>query len=640
MSNRISIKLSENYIISDVIRELTVNEWEFIFGFLTELIFSKEKNFSKITEQDFKNNLSKKYNFVINDLNKQIESKNAEIIDVQTKLTSLNNGFIEQLNNKLNDQRNKLHEFYTRERENDIKIYKDRLTSLREEIEDEYNTKVNGEVVIIKKELEYYKLQTKELQSEKKQIEQQIYNQRTSIRKEIEEEISNVIKTLYEEKINSLNIQLESKNNIINTLRNNTELFNGINEIKLSLEPLNKMYNGTNNEKGVLGENVIKNFLENESRYETAKISDTSGQAHLGDIHFEWKKLKCLIEVKNKKQLKIEDMDKFINDIKFSYGCGKINSALFISLHTSNFPNRSKEVMQLDFCNTLPIIYLHLVHMSDLHYALLCLENLIKIDTSQSDENKLLLNHFKDYYNLLNTLRDKSTKLITTKQKELLQEQKHLTLLNNLCESTTIDYKKLVSYASGENSTENNSENSENYIEHNSEYNLENSAERNDYVDHTENSTEQKMTTLNDSKEEIKFDWKTPENTTKQLIKYVIYRLSNDKPTSLKELCNDLSISSTQLNKIISYKELINAAKYHYTSTIIKDDIVTYCLKYKETNGKFPTRQHVINNKIITDNQLRKLNKVIKSKKLLEYIYKYCENKTQESDDSSSETEK
>jgi hypothetical protein len=629
MSNKITIKLSDNYVISDTIREITTEEWELIFTSLSELFLLKENSFTKMTEQELKNSISKKYDNTIATLNKQLELKTSELSNVQTKLLSVHNDFIDQLNSKLTEQRDKLYEQYMKEKDVEVKMYKDKIANCKKDIEDELEKRSNTEILVLKKEIEICKGNLKDVSSEKKRLDQELYSIREQIRKELDNEFEKQYNNLYEEKLSikdktianltnekKITIQSYSKqvetleNALSNTLHTKQDelLLNNISDIKKTLEPVLKFYGGTNNDKGVLGEEMIRNFLQSESKYEDAKILDTSGKTSKGDIYFRWRHLKCLIEVKNKKALTNEDMDKFTNDVRLEHANTSINCAMFISLQTNIYPGRTRELLQTDFIDTVPVVYIHIKNPSDINYALSCLENIVKVSVINSDETNALLSHFKCHYMLIDSLRKQSEKTIITKQRELKQLQKQLEYYNNSFDLMQADYTKFLCHVNDVNDV---------------------------------NELDEKSSVESDSEIEesdVSIDTKNLSKAKQQLAEQIINNLLLSKSIKLEDLCKQFSISPQFFNKLSGYKKFITTVKDTYTSSIITSEVIEKIISYKNANDKYPTRQYIIKNSIITERTLQKLNKVIKSKKILDYIFKYCEDHANDESESNAES--
>jgi hypothetical protein len=190
--------------------------------------------------------------------------------------------------------------------------------------------------------------------------------------------------------------------------------------IQQTLEPINKLMFGIAEQKGTLGEALVENMIREDSRFDDAIIKDTSGISESCDRFLTWKSLKCLIEVKNKKIITTQDINKFERDIRSSIDSTmNINSAIFISLLTSKFPNKSHEPFQIEIINNIPVIYIHIINKKDISYALLCLEKIISHLNPVNSINETLMEYLKDYYNTLQIITGDISKDIKAREKEI-----------------------------------------------------------------------------------------------------------------------------------------------------------------------------------------------------------------------------
>jgi hypothetical protein len=104
-----------------------------------------------------------------------------------------------------------------------------------------------------------------------------------------------------------------------------------------------------------------------------------------------------------------------------------------------------------------------------------------------------------------------------------------------------------------------------------------------------------------------------------------IMRAEQDLPVELSDMLDSLNINQIFLEKIGGYTKLVEECKQEYTANILTSDVVDKILDYASKNKQYPTRQWLIKEHLISDKAFRKLNKVIKSKKLMDYIYNFCE---------------
>lgn len=106
--------------------------------------------------------------------------------------------------------------------------------------------------------------------------------------------------------------------------------------------------------------------------------------------------MRCLIEVKNKKLITIDDVNKFIRDIELS---DNINCGIFVTLQTAIIPGKSRDVIQFDIIKNIPVIYTFVSSPKDINYAISCLEKIMSFTINSDDNTKCLLTYFTSYYN-------------------------------------------------------------------------------------------------------------------------------------------------------------------------------------------------------------------------------------------------
>ena len=254
--------------------------------------------------------------------------------------------------------------------------------------------------------------------------------------------------------------------NIIDIYKKQNKIIPEINKLSQILEPVIKHYSGTNSEKGASGEQTIYNMLLSNDSYRDALIIDTSNTTASGDIRFKWRKLNCLIEIKNKQTITKNDIDKFARDITANsiiasdtttrdasdaedraQMCGKVNCAIFCSLRTDVIPAHTRDVIQLDFINGCPVIYLFAPPPSkEINYAITFLDKLLSTMTIKGTINNQLISHFKNFYNHIIIYQLYFTKTINMKQKEIKQLTKHLNTFDKLFNDATPLYTNLASH--------------------------------------------------------------------------------------------------------------------------------------------------------------------------------------------------
>ncbi len=184
------------------------------------------------------------------------------------------------------------------------------------------------------------------------------------------------------------------------------------------LKPLLKFHTGTNNDKGTLGENFINNTLAD--MFPDAVLHDTSGKAAAGDIVFEWRGFKIMIEVKNKQTITQTDLDKFLRDMDQN----DYNAGIFLSFHTNVFPGRSRENIQLDFHNGKPLVYMHAsMPCNELNFVMRALYQILNVPPRQQDNFQV---KFSELFKLLVTQIEFIQTEIRRKEKELQSYNKQI----------------------------------------------------------------------------------------------------------------------------------------------------------------------------------------------------------------------
>lgn len=377
----------------------------------------------------------------------------------------------------------------------------------------------------------------------------------------------------------------ELKQTIKSLQQNNAECSTAaINNLTTALTPVINSYIGSAEQKGSLGEQVIYNLLSDNPRYESGIVTNTSGEKASGDLLFAWKQLRCLIEVKNKKVITPDDINKFERDIIQS---PNINCAIFISLRTKQLPGKTREAIQFDLVNNVPVIYTYITAGEHLHYSLICLEHIVQ-HSSLSDVNlQKLTNYYRGYYKQMTHLSSFFKKEIKNKKSELHRLEKEymnaITIHDNL-------KKNLIYFEPEELEIKNN----------------------------TDDAVEEIVESL--SLENI-------EESKKRIIHYYIDRCSDIKkpPVTKQNIESHFNITPyVFLKKFGGFKQLISDATKQFLPTVITDDIIQSLKKYKATNNKFPHRELLIKN-YITRRTIDKISRITNTRKALDIIYNYID---------------
>lgn len=574
---------------------------------------------------ELRNHLTQTNTENIAPLREQITAREQEIINLK-----------DHYKKQLKTQRKEIEEEYRLNSANSIQANK---LSLQEEIESKDSvikalkkqlndlqtniTQFDSERLIpLQKQIDIYRKQLHEQQmqyvnnlSEEKakvvsliesKYEEQLQLTRQQATSEVHELISKYnseIKTLYEKHNKELNKTREQADQrTAEQIAALTEQYNSKNNLQddlfKRLEPIVKFYGGTNSEKGDGGEVSIKNILTTINTYDDAIVEDVSGQTASGDILFTWKKMKCLIEVKNKSKLVRDDIDKFIRDVNQSVD--KINCAIFVSLQSNQFPGRSREIMQLDYINGVPVIYTYMPPPSkEIHFAIACLERVIQTYEVTTGYQEELQRHFINYYANVLEYQKFFDQELRKSQREVKALTKHYDHFNSLCEQLSPMYAKLSKTSQEETQ--------------------EDTVEPSDSVEPlTEPSDE-----IESSNEPTKI---LLESTDEQLIQlaneYIKLSLKNQNPT-IKLLSTTFNVSD-KIIEYIGFKNIAIHAKQLYLQKVITKDKSKKILEFYATNERYPNQKELITNKIFNDYNVRLLSKVIKSKNFSDVIGEYC----------------
>lgn len=167
-------------------------------------------------------------------------------------------------------------------------------------------------------------------------------------------------------------ISINSKDELIKQLRLQSSEYAKIEQL---ITPIVHFYSKDKAiDKGNDGEHKITELLY---EFEDGIIHDKSGSPHCGDIWFYYKHMKILIEVKNKKQLTADDIEKFQKDVKNNADSGHINCGLFISLLDDKFPNKKRRNIQYELFDDCYLVYIYLDNKSNIKSGIYLLEELL-----------------------------------------------------------------------------------------------------------------------------------------------------------------------------------------------------------------------------------------------------------------------
>ena len=402
-------------------------------------------------------------------------------------------------------------------------------------------------------------------------------------------------------------------------IRDLSEQFNA------KMEPVNKFFGGTNSEKGTGGEYVIYNMLVTESRYTDAIVEDVHGQTAKGDILFKWRKIACMFEVKNKQVLTNADMEKFERDIKGLVANNAINCAVFVSLLTGVFPGRTRDIMQVDICERIPVIYLNLDiqngKYSNLHYAIACLEQLVKISGSAGDNVKKLTGHFNNFYIYLQAQNDYFTRQVSDCKQALKRAEVAFELNRRTLDGLKNDYKLFgMQDEQDEQDDEQDDDQQNTHNTHNIQamHNTQND-------NHDEQLDIKNADQLNANKSSYKTINLSDLAESKIQIKKIILDLLRDGQTlTADRLLNKLKISAEELKLFGGFKTIIDEVKNDYYKSIINNDVIAKIKKFRVENKRDILRKELVQYKIIGEVALRQLSVVVKERARVQNIVAYC----------------
>lgn len=535
-----------------------------------------------------------------------------------------------------------------------IASHKESINQLKNTIEEErkkYITDLNKEIEFIRRtendrynrQLESNNKTIESLQYQlndvllKQQTEQKKFNQQISdVYNNVEQEINNKLKKEYEQLYSSKIIEY---NTTINHLKEEVKKH----EIKLSeiptitsiikeesdkqrqalsefdnkLEPLYKLYTGTNEEKGRIAEQTITEYLSNEPRYTDAIINNVSGETAVGDIHMQWNGLKCLIEVKNKKKLTVDDMRKFERDVQNTSINSSINCAVFVSLRSNDFPGKTREVIQMDVVNNIPVIYTYITDFSLLYYSFICLKSVVDNVVDNSNQHNKLVSYYQSYMKKTQHLINYFNKQIKAHETSIRSLKKELFTLTSLNEELVSN----IELYSGDSFTMLDS--IDDILEvsntHDDNSNIDNKS------NHDDDNSDDDVNSDDDTNNDLNLNNK--EESINKIVTYFIkHTIKHKTHPSSSDILQKFNITTYQLlRKLSGIKDIITRAKKRYLQQTITSDMIKNILLYKTSNNEWPKRPLLIK-KFIPRRLLTKIGYVLKTKKVMETIYEFIEN--------------
>ena len=410
------IKINDNYEMPDNLRNIAELPWDNILTNISELIVICDNlnDALCLDINSIEKRTSLKYINKINDLERRL--------DAQLKLADENKlereSFLEYKSNALNEIKQKYDAQISEiEAKNEIKLQSE-LTRVKDN--------AHADMKLLREQFEYFR---------------EKYNKLNESQNVEKEKLISAIKVEYDEIINKIKLSEEQKNamQMAEMRKQFDEQMTAIksqfkiqsdnqNNLIKTLDPIASYYSGNNIEKGNVGENCIFNLLINENAYKTAIIEDTSNMSASGDILLSWSHIRCMIEVKNKIKIDKEDISKFKRDVISMAETGKINCAILLSLKSSQFPGQSREIIQLDYINGTPVVYVYAPPPSnEIHAAIALLEKFTQSTNNSSKQQQELNSHFSNYYKMISDLLKNNYCELTKKQKEIKTINENIT---------------------------------------------------------------------------------------------------------------------------------------------------------------------------------------------------------------------
>lgn len=205
--------------------------------------------------------------------------------------------------------------------------------------------------------------------------------------------------------------------------------------VNATITQMSQYYVGGNITKGNLGEQKIMDILNN--RYPNAQMKDCSGIPHSGDIQFVLGKLNLMIEIKNKKTIVADDIQKFMRDMHENDTC----AGLFVSLATNAISGYT-DTIRLDYYLGKPCVYVYFTGADIIYTAISILYNLAHQQQLGAHQSDLIVNHFKNSFQFLNDLIASFDKQIILIHKQLRDSSK----MRDACVAQHVTYTNLMQH--------------------------------------------------------------------------------------------------------------------------------------------------------------------------------------------------
>lgn len=134
-------------------------------------------------------------------------------------------------------------------------------------------------------------------------------------------------------------------------------------KISARLEPVERIFNSqTSSTKGRLTEEFIAEYLTT-GAHSNGIVRYTAKTGGMGDLWYTTAAgITILIEIKNKRYITTEDIQKFDRDVTTAYAAQEIAGAMFISLDAQRFPNLPSMPINYRMVAGCPTIYAYIDH--------------------------------------------------------------------------------------------------------------------------------------------------------------------------------------------------------------------------------------------------------------------------------------
>lgn len=616
MVKEIKLLVNDGWTLPESIKKLDPESVEALLDSIDSLLLDNMNKNNALNQEQLQQNIVRQYKLQIKkliekyqgDIKKSSDEYQNEINQLQKELTKVKTHSEQKINNEIKfvqeQNENQLQRYikqYNNEIEdlrNQLKVsndktfelnehYQNKIKFMKDETVKEINTKYINQINELKKTNDFLYEQLKNITANNEVVLNDKVEQKI---KAIENE-KNILINMYEKQLSDSKKYIEQQLNL-----------------QKQLQPIVKMYYGSNEEKGSAGEQTVYNFIRDDPKYDSAILTDKSGETATGDLYFSWKDLRCLIEIKNKKRLTVDDMKKFERDVREQKAIGKINCALFVSLATNDFPGRNKELIQFDVIDNIPVIYTYLSDVKFLHYSFICLSNIVKTITTDLDKYKMLITYYQSYTKKIQYYVMYFGKLIKSHETSIRSLKKELNTLTNL-ETELISNSNLYFNSIDVLSNQVNQLDSSSDSDSDSDSDSSNS-----------NNSDEKLLMSND--EQIN------ESFLKLVNWFIKYSINNKHHPSISDILTHFNITSYQLiKKFGGYKHLIKEAIKKYLYDNISQETIQQIKNYHTVNGEYPKRQYLTKN-YISHRQLTKFGYIIKGKKIMEFIYKFIEDES------------